>query len=57
MDKLGEMLLRKLVVQENIFKELSGETNEKINQREGEVNLEKIKHEIIETLILLRLYL
>lgn len=46
-DKLGEMLLRKLAVQENIFKEFSGEANEKANQSEGEANLEKMKRDTV----------
>jgi hypothetical protein len=59
-DKLGEMLLRKLAVQEKNFTELSGESNsrnERANQREGEANLEKMKRETVEALMILRMYL
>jgi len=59
-DTLGEMLLRKLAVQENTFKELSKEANsrdERANHREGKANLEKMKHETVEALMMLRLYL
>jgi hypothetical protein len=54
------MLLRKLVVQENNFKELSGEANsrnKRANQREGKANLKKIKRETVKALIILRIYL
>ena len=60
MDKLRDMLPRKLAVQENTFKELSGEansSNERANHIEGEANLEKMKRETVEALRLLRLYL
>jgi hypothetical protein len=59
-DKLGDMLLRKLAAQENTFKELSREpnsSNERANHREGEANLEKMKYETVEALRILRLYL
>jgi hypothetical protein len=57
-DKLGDMLLKKLAVQENTFKELSREansSNERANHKEGEANLEKIKHKTVEALMMLRL--
>jgi hypothetical protein len=56
-DKLGEMLLKKLAVQENPFKELSGDANSRNECREAEANLEKMKCETIEALMTLRLYL
>jgi hypothetical protein len=43
--RLGYFLLEELAVQENTFKELSGEAN---SSREGEANLEKMKHETVE---------
>jgi hypothetical protein len=59
-DKLGETLLRKLAMQENTFKELSGEAdsrNERANHTDREANLEKMKRETVEALMILRLYL
>jgi hypothetical protein len=59
-DKLGEMLLKKLAVQENTFKELSGKANsnnERANHTDGEADLEKMKRETVEALMILRLYL
>jgi hypothetical protein len=54
------MLLKKLAMQENVSKEWPGEANsrnKKVNYTNGEANLEKIKHEIVEVLMMLRLYL
>jgi hypothetical protein len=51
---------KKLAVQENTFKELSGEANsrkERVNHREGEANFEKMKHGTVKALVILRLYL
>jgi hypothetical protein len=59
-DKLGETVLRKLAVQENTFKKLSGEANsrsERADHREAEANLEKLKRETVEALTILRMYL
>jgi len=47
------MLIRKLAVQENTFKDFSGKVNsrnERENHREGEKNLEKMNHKTFETL-------
>ena len=48
------------MVQENTFKELSKKVNsrnKRANHIKGEANLEKIKRETIEALMILRLYL
>ena len=59
-DKLGEMLLKKLAMQESASEGLSGEANsrnERANHTDGEANLEKMKRETVEALMMLRLYL
>ena len=53
---IGDFLLRKLAVQENTFKELSGEansSNERANHGEGKASLEKMKHETVEAEVIL----
>ena len=54
---VGDFLLRKLAAQENSLKGLSGEaksSKERVNHREGEENLERMKHETVEALALMR---
>jgi len=53
---VGDFLLRKLAVQENTLKGLSKEaknSKERVNHREGEKNLERLKHETVEALKLM----
>ncbi|KAF8846687.1 hypothetical protein BDZ45DRAFT_699803 [Acephala macrosclerotiorum] len=48
-----ECLLRKLAAQENALKGLSGEatnSEERVNDKDGEANLERMKHETVEAL-------
>jgi len=50
---VGDFLLRKLAAQEDTLKRLSGEatnSKERVNHREEEANLERMKHETVETL-------
>lgn len=54
---VGDFLLRKLAVQENALKGLSGEANdskETVDHREGQEYLEKMKHETVEAITLMR---
>ena len=55
---VGDFLLRKLAAQENTLMGLSGEaknSEERVNHREGEKNLETMKHETVEALTLMYL--
>ena len=50
---VGDFLLRKLAAHENTSKRLTGEaknSKESVNPREGEENLERMKHETVEAL-------
>lgn len=54
---VGDFLLRKLAAQENALKGLSGEARnikEMVNHREGQEDLEKMKHETVEVVTLMR---